>query len=181
MGIQTSLIPNDIYSIDTNVFIQVWGPPQGNIYSKTRMPDLWNHIEKLVDEGKVVASKEVYDELVEHASEELMEWLQKHKSIFSLTAEQIEIARVIINDVYAKYKNGYKPEIKDAADPFVVATAIACGGKVLTLENRQGPHNPRDIGSPKIPTVCEYYNVPCYNLDEFLEEEGFSISLQRVQ
>lgn len=179
MDVQVALIPNDIYSIDTNIFIEIWGPPQGNIYSKARMPDLWTHIEKLVENGRIIASKEVYSELKNHASEELMEWLDKHKYMFSITSEQIELARTIINDVYSQYKNGFKPEIKNAADPFVVAVAAACGGKVLSLESRQGPHNPRDVGSPKIPTVCEHYKIPCYNLDEFLDAEGFSISLER--
>lgn|GEM_PF-593335 len=179
MDIQISLIPSDVYSIDTNIFIEIWGPPQGNIYSKERMPDLWKHIELLAEQGRIIASKEVYDELKEHASDELMQWLNAHKYIFSMSKEQIDAARTIINEVYALYKNGFKPEIKNAADPFVVAVAAVCGGRVLSLESRQQPHNPRDVGEPKIPTVCEHYKIPCYNLDEFLEVEGFSISLQR--
>lgn len=149
VDIQISLIPNDIYSIDTNIFIEIWGSPQGNIYSKARMPDLWAHIVKLTEEHRIVASKEVYEELKEHASDELMQWPNEHKYMFSLTSEQIEIARAVINDVYAQYKNGYQPDLRNAADPFVVACAISCGGKVLSLESRQGPHNPRDVGEPK--------------------------------
>ena len=78
MEVQLGLIASDIYSIDTNVFLDIWCPPEGNIYSKSRMPELWDHIEKLVGEGRIIATKEVYDELCNHASPDLKQWLDHH-------------------------------------------------------------------------------------------------------
>lgn len=175
--VQLALIDSNIYSIDTNVFLDIWCPPEGNIYSKERMPELWQYIEKLVDEGRIIATKEVYDELIEHASSELKSWLEEHKTIFKISEQQIGFADNIINNVYAKYKNGYKPELKDAADPFVVAIALTCNATVLTQEQRQDPHDPAQVNGPKIPTVCSEYNVACVNLEEFIAKEGFSIRM----
>ena len=139
MEVQLGLISSGIYSIDTNVFLDIWCPPEGNIYSKSRMPELWAHIESLVGEGRIIATKEVYDELCNHASPDLKQWLDDHKSMFSLSDKQVGYADDVINKVYAKYKDGYRPEVKDAADPFVVAVALEHCATVLTQEQRQDP------------------------------------------
>ena len=117
------------------------------------MPELWEYIEKLVGEGRIIATKEVYEELKEHASTELLKWLDDHKSMFSLSDKQIGYADNIINNVYAKYKQGYRPEVKDAADPFIVALALEHNATVFSQEQKQDPHNPAQVNGPKIPTV----------------------------
>jgi hypothetical protein len=179
--VQLGLIASDIYSIDTSVFIDIWCPPESNIYSKERMPELWQHIESLVDAGRIVAAKEVYDELERHASPELKDWLDNHKTIFQLTDQQVGYADDIINKVYSKYKEGYRPLVSDAADPFVVASALCHGATVLTQEHKQGEHDPRLVNGPKIPTVCNAYNVPCVNLEEFIIKEGFAIRMVKAE
>lgn len=177
MEVQLGLIASDIYSVDTNVFLDIWCPPEGNIYSKSRMPELWEHIEKLVNEGRIVATKEVYDELIDHASDGLRAWLEDHKTIFTLSEQQVGYADDIINKVYSKYKNGYRPEVKDAADPFVVAIALTHNATVLSQEQKQDPHDPALVNGPKIPTVCAEYQVECVNIEEFITKEGFSIRM----
>lgn len=181
MEVQLGLISSGIYSIDTNVFLDIWCPPEGNIYSKSRMPELWAHIESLVGEGRIIATKEVYDELCDHASPDLKQWLDDHKSMFSLSDKQVGYADDVINSVYSKYKDGYRPEVKDAADPFVVAVALEHCATVLTQEQRQDPHDPALVNGPKIPTICAEYNLPCVNIEEFVTKEGFSIRMIKAE
>jgi hypothetical protein len=97
--------------------------------------------------------------------------------MFVRTEQQVGFADNIINNVYIKYKGGFKPELRDAADPFVVALALTCNATVLTQEQRQDPHDPAQVNGPKIPTVCAEYNVGCVNLEEFISKEGFSIRM----
>lgn len=179
--VQLGLIASDIYSIDTNVFLDIWCPPEGNIYSKSRMPELWDHIEKLVGKGRIIATKEVYDELCEHASPDLKQWLDDHKSMFNLSDKQVGYADDVINKVYSKYKDGYRPEVKDAADPFVAAVALEHRATVLTQEQRQDPHDPALVNGPRIPTICAEYNLPCVNIEEFVTKEGFSIRMIKTE
>jgi hypothetical protein len=174
---QTLLIPPDIYSIDTCVFLDIWCPAEMSMFSKHKLPELWGHIEKRIEEGKIIASKEVLDELERNASDELKEWLDKHKDMFVFDRVQLEKAELLINNFYAKYKRGYKPEIGDAADPFVIATAMVHKAVVLTQEAVQGPHNPSEVKAPKIPTVCSNYGVECVNIQGFIEREGFRIAM----
>jgi hypothetical protein len=174
---QTLLIPSEIYSIDTSTFLDIWCPPEGNIFSKERMPELWTFIESLIDEGKIIASREVLNELERNANDELSDWLKKHKAMFILDKPQIDSADSIINDFYTKYKNGYKPEVSDAADPFVVATAVVHQAVVFTQEHTQPNHDPAQTNTPKIPTVCENYGIECVNIEQFISREGFSIRM----
>jgi hypothetical protein len=173
---QLLLIPADCYSIDTNVFIEIWSPP-ANIFSKARMPELWDHIEKLVEAGKIFATKEVYDELKRHATPELLTWLKNHKDMFIFEKAQVEAATHIINDVYSKYKEGYRPDVMNGADPFVVAAAMTRSAVVFTLEHEQPNHDPANTNSPKIPTVCDIYGIEHVNIEEFIRREGFKIGM----
>lgn len=175
---QTQLIPSEIYSIDTSVILDIWCPPEGNMFSKHKLPELWNHIEKLVQQGKIIASKEVLDELERHASDDLLTWLKDHKEIFIFDREQLEAAEGLINTFYSKYKRGYKPEIGNAADPFVIAAAITKSAVVFTSEHEQGDHDPKDVNEPTIPTICKNYGIECVNIEQFIEREGFRISLK---
>lgn len=184
MEVQLSLIAPDVivYSIDTNVFLDIWCPPDSNIFSKHRMPELWEYVEKLVEEGRIIATREVYDELKDHAEEDLLEWLKAHKHMFIELDESIlNHTKAIINDVYSTYKGGYKPDQKNAADPFVVAVALSRQAVVFTQEHRQDPHNPSELNSPKIPTVCDKYDLECVNLHGFIEREGFTIRMVQAE
>lgn len=174
---QTLLIPPDKYSIDTSVILDIWCPPSSSLFSKDRIPELWLHIEELVKEGKIIASREVYYELEKHATEDLLEWLKKHKDMFVFNRAQVEKAELLINDFYSKYKRGYKPDIGDGADPFVVATAMVNDAVVFTQETIQAPHDPSTVNTPRIPTVCSHYGVECVSITEFIDREGFKIAL----
>ena len=174
---QTQLLASEIYSIDTSVILDIWCPPEGNMFSKEKIPKLWNHIEKLITEGKIIASKEVYDELERHAAEDLLKWLKNNKEMFVFNREQLERAEQLINDFYSLYKRGYKPEISNAADPFVVATAIVHKAVVFTSEHEQGKHDAKEVNEPTIPTVCSNYGIECVNIEKFIEREGFKITM----
>lgn len=177
MQYQTLLIPPVVYSIDTSVILDIWCPPTGSLFSKEKLPELWSHIEKLIAEKRIIASKEVFDELERHASAELLSWLKKNKEMFVFDRKQVDSAQSLINDFYSTYKRGYKPEIGDAADPFVVATAVVHKAVVFTQETTQGPHEPSETNCPKITTVCKHYGIECVNIQQFIEREGFRISL----
>ena len=52
------------------------------------------------------------------------------------------------------------------ADPFVIASAQARGGTVVT-EEAMKPH------AARIPNVCEHFGIPCTNVEGFLAENGW--------
>ena len=56
------------------------------------------------------------------------------------------------------------------ADPWLIAHAIASGGKVVTQETRAGENSKR----VKIPNVCDAFGVESLNMDDMLRELGAS-------
>lgn len=52
------------------------------------------------------------------------------------------------------------------ADPFVIACAQVHGGTVVS-EEKPKPN------SAKIPTVCEYFGIPCINMEAFMHIQGW--------
>ena len=52
------------------------------------------------------------------------------------------------------------------ADPFVIAKAAVNDAIVVTLETKQP-------NSVKIPNICEHFGITCFNLENFMEAEGW--------
>lgn len=147
------------YCIDTNALIDLWR----RFYPPDIFTSLWKKIENLISQGELIAPCEVFSEL-EKQDDELLKWVKKHKKMFKdLDNEQINLMRKILRQF---------PNLIDAnkitpdADPFVIALAISKGWTVITSEKAATPG-----GHPKIPDVCENYNVKCIPLIEFFREQ----------
>ena len=50
------------------------------------------------------------------------------------------------------------------ADPFIIAKAGAIEGTVVTLEVEK----PK---AAKVPNICNEFDIPCINLEQFMEAE----------
>lgn len=98
--------------------------------------------------------------------------------MFVLDREQVEKAEFIINDFYTRYKRGYKPDIGDAADPFVVSAAMVNKSVVFTQETIQAAHEPSTVNAPKIPTVCKHYGIECVDILSFIDREGLRLGFK---
>ena len=58
---------------------------------------------------------------------------------------------------------------RNKADPFVIATARAKGIAVVTEEGARGKRN-----RPKIPLVCEHFEVECMTVLDYIEQQGWT-------
>jgi len=55
--------------------------------------------------------------------------------------------------------------IKSSGDAFLIATAMKYQIAVITEENKTSPK--------KIPRICGAYGIPCFNITELAEREGW--------
>ena len=145
------------YCIDTSALIDL----------KPYFPDiftsLWKNLENLISQKRLIAPREVLEEL-KKKDDELLKWAKGHMRMFKhLDNEQMQQMRKIL-----KRFRGLVDENKTTpdADPFVIALAISKGWTVITSEKPASPGGP-----PKIPDVCENYNVKCIPLIEFFREQ----------
>ena len=139
-----------------------------NFY-RSRFPSLWEKVDAIVDEGRLVSTREVLNEINDSSIVALRDWAKDHGEIFTTpTAEegafvaQIFSIRHFQQNIEQKklYKGGYN------ADPFVVAKAAMIGGTVVTMEE----HAPN---AAKIPNICERFDIPCLSLEKFMEAESW--------
>lgn len=57
------------YSFDTSAFIEAWN----RHYPPAVFPTVWEHLEKAIQQNKIKAADEVYEELEDHG-DELFKW-----------------------------------------------------------------------------------------------------------
>lgn len=150
------------YCIDTCALIDLWR----RHYPPDVFPGLWEDIEKLVNEGLLIAPREVLEEL-RGVDDEILEWAKRHGRMFlALDNSQLrEVARILERSPGLIDSNKDTPE----ADPFLIALAGAMGWAVVTSEKPRTSRN----APPKVPDVCRSWGVNCISLVEFFREQGW--------
>lgn len=149
-----------IYCIDTSALIAAWYER----YKPNRFPKLWEQLDQLIAEGRLVSSTLVLRECSKQRSEELHGWLKPREAMF-ITPDETVQGQVdhIVNTYTALVAAGKE---KFQADPFVIAQAKVNGLTVITEET--------GIGSlAKIPGVCNAMKVECINLMQLIDEEDW--------
>ena len=135
------------YSIDTSAIID-WLVRD---YPMDSFPSLVKHIEKLINDGRLRASREVYEEL-KLKNDDCYNWAKKQKDLFVDSSEEIQ---EIVMQLKGQYFNPENPKKGiSGADLFVIALAIVQHPTpwiVVTSEN------PGSIEHPKIPFVCKNF------------------------
>lgn len=156
------------YWIDTNVLIQAKNGP----YPFDSKPEFWALLDRMNDEGLVVSSTLVRDELLK-GTDELAEWARERRStaMFVEPDEDTQRAfREVAQHVFERYERNQADLFLAVADPWLIAHAMASGGKVVTQETRRNPER------VKIPNVCDAFGVESINSDDMLRELGASFS-----
>ena len=146
------------YCIDTSALIAAWSER----YPPKLFPGVWERIDKLIKEGRLVAPEDVRREVRDKA-DGLFDWVNERRALFvDLELEIQERAKEILREHPWLLKN---VPGKSPADPFVIALAME---RSLIVVTEEAPGSPK---KPKIPLVCSAYNVECINLLELLTRE----------
>lgn len=140
-----------------------------NFYRNT-FRSLWERFDGLVEEGRLVSTREVLREIEDGATDSLREWAAHHHKLFATptAAEGAFVAR-IYSAAHFRQNIEQKKILKGGrvADPFVIARAACEHKTVVTME----------IFKPdavKIPNICRHFGVECLSLQEFMEAEGWT-------
>lgn len=149
------------YVFDSNIFMNLQRRQPIDIY-----PSLWNKLGELMTSGIIISSQEVYDEIAV-GGDELEKWAKSRKEYFlpSDVAIQSEV-RTILQNYRGLVEGGKK---KNSADPFVIALAKENQCTLVTEEKRNGNKD-----TPKIPDICDVYDIKCIDFVAFSIEEKLS-------
>jgi Domain of unknown function (DUF4411) len=151
------------YSIDTSALIHGWV----RAYPPDVMPALWDRLDRLIADGRLLASKEVLLEL-EKKADDLHNWCKERDAMFVEIDDAIQIHMATVMGTYPKLVDTAKG--KSGADPFVVALAMAHNPTLTVVTEEKGG----SAGSPKIPYVCQQEDIRFISLLQFIREEGWT-------
>lgn len=147
------------YIIDTN---SILAQKEGEPYRRNVFRTLWSNIEKLITEKSLVMCQE---NRLEVEDEDIQKWLNSLSIVVLPIDDEIQanVTKVVTtNPKLIDFK-----EVKSSGDAFLIATAMKYGLTVITEENKKS--------NKKIPYVCENMGVPCINLLELCEKQGWSM------
>lgn len=147
-----------LYSIDTSALVNPWG----RLYQPDLIPSIWEHVGRLIEDGTVQLSIEVYNE-IERQSDDLHEWCKAYRGHFVDLTDDVQESVIEILGAYPRLVGTGD---KGKADPFVIALARTYD-PLLTVVTEEGRGTE---GSPKIPRVCAGVGVPCCNFNKFLRD-----------
>jgi hypothetical protein len=159
---------DDVYCIDASSLIKLKQDFRRNVF-----PTLWDKVEKLIQQGRLIAANEVLEEI--KRDDALGPWARKNKRMFKkLDQEQIELA----GEVACKFPELAKPgRFGPAADPFVVALArvqVQSTSSSLLPPDSECVVVTEERGPNKIPSACKHYSVTCVSLVDLFERESWT-------
>lgn len=152
-----------IYVFDSSPLVDLF-----RYFYPQRFPSLWASFDKLVSAQKIISVREVYNELKDY-EDRLANWVKSHRSSFPKPSNDelnfvVEIFKITHFQMLIRKKE--RLQGKPVADPFVIAKAKVYEGCVVTQEKFKK-------NAAQIPNVCDHFNVPCIDLEGFMENENW--------
>ncbi|NOT82476.1 MAG: DUF4411 family protein [Gallionella sp.] len=132
---------------------------------------IWDGLDMLIQQQNLISTREVWNEVErQNISKEVLDWAKQNKKIFTIpTTAELQFVATIFQVNHFQSLIGEHQRLKGTpvADPFVIACAKIKGGTVVT-EEQSKPN------AAKIPNVCQHFNVPCINLEGFMQQQGWT-------
>ena len=145
-------------------------------------PRFWNALDTHIYNGRIRFPARVYQEITnEYHDDELAAWAREREDTHFIdpTPDVEEALRQVVAYVVSTYEQAFADVFVGGADPWLIAHAMAQGGRVVSHEGSSQLPNPnresgRSRARVKIPHVCTRFNVQCVMLHDMLR--GLSIN-----
>ena len=141
---------------------------------------IWDGLDGLVQQQNLISTREVWNELErQNISTEVLAWAKHNKRMFTTpNATELQFVAQIFQITHFQNLIGEQQRLKGTpvADPFIIACAKIKGGTVVTEEgwdHASSTLSPKP-NAAKIPNVCAHFNVPCIDLERFMQQQGWA-------
>ena len=132
---------------------------------------IWDGLDSLIQQQNLISTREVWNEIErQNVSSDVLAWAKQNKRIFTTpAATELQFVATILQIKHFQALIGEQQRLKGTpvADPFVIACAKIRGGTVVTEEQLKP-------NAAKIPNVCTHFNVPCIDLEKFMQQQGWA-------
>lgn len=155
-----------IYIIDTSSIIDLF-----RVYPSDVFPKLWENIDVLIKQGRIISHEEVLKELSKK-DDDAYKWAKQRKNMFkTITSEQIKIVKNIIS----KFPKLVDLNKEIDADPWLIALALEKEKQKKLLPKieikiivTQEKFKPNKVN---IPFVCREFGIECINILGLMRKE----------
>ncbi|HFD6683184.1 DUF4411 family protein [Providencia sp. PROV036] len=166
------------YLVDSNIFIQA----QMDYYCFDLCPGFWEFLGEKFKEGKLISIKHVYDEL-QKQSDDVCNWSKQLRDLFQTVNDEntqknfADIANYVQQEYSPRHARSHVHIHKflSVADPWIIAKAKATNSIVVTHETRDANNSCK----PKIPDICDYFNVKTIRTNEMLRDFQVQFTLSQ--
>jgi hypothetical protein len=135
------------------------------LYPEARFPSVWDSINRLAGEGRLIAPQEVRKEVL-RGDDELVAWTRAHPQVFQPLDEQQQgaVAEVLRDFPYLAGATGERPQ----ADAFVIALAKI---RISSLFSQRCAVIAADKA---VRSVCRALGIECLRLLDLFERENWT-------
>ena len=163
-----------IYCVDTSSLVTLQ-----RIYPRAIFPSLWARLASLGRAGRLVAPREVFNELQRGGDDDIAAWAKEQREIFrDPDAEQIAVVTEIVNDPALRGLFDVESDRPDA-DPYVIGLAVVGQRQNTLFEERwvvvADEARARPGRKPRIPDVCRdpRYRLEAIHILDLFRREGW--------
>ena len=165
-------MPPPPYWLDANVFIEA----NNGFFNLDLAPSFWSWLDEQLKAGVLCTSSLVYGEIL-GKDDGLAKWAKVRKGYAYSPEPDGDVQKVyreIAEYVEEKYQSTSPAKVGDflaKADCWIIAHAKAKGGTVVTRESKVD----KTSQTPKVPNVCEKFDVPFIETKELLKLLKFKL------
>ena len=149
-----------VYCFDASAWLDCWV----RWYPIGTFPSLWRNLDRLVDQGKLITPEMVLDEL-SNVEDGIAAYIRSKPLGICKVDPLIQNS---VRQVMERHRNLVETRGKSGGDPWVIATAHVYKMDVVTGEKRS-----RNLSAPRIPDVCDSFNIRVFSTLEFICSHGW--------
>ena len=152
-------------------------------YAYDLIPSFWKAFENEIKSGSIVLLDMVKAE-IDKGQDELKQWVSDRECDFEICnhvdpeiiPKYAEVMQYIQECGFYNEKGLNEWARNDVADPWLIATAVAKGYKLITFEQSAGSLNTKNkSGRVKIPDVAKHFGIEVHSLYHMMRQLGIRI------
>jgi hypothetical protein len=164
-----------VYCIDTSALLDVRRLYPGDVF------DIWDGLSGLVEEARLIAPAEVYEELKDGTpDDEVLGWARRHTELFA------EVDGSTVKRILDRFPQAAAPS-SDGPNADVHVVALALAGPLETRDTLMAPslpltviqHESKKTGRADIPSMCDSFAVPRIDLVALYRRERWRFRRDR--
>ncbi len=159
---------HNYYIIDTSSLIELNKHNPMDVY-----PGVWQKMEQLINNGRLLAPKEVFHE-IGNIDDQLHSWTKYQNKLF---VEPTPMQIKIVKDILEKFPALIDINRKYDSDPWVIALTVELINdpqmKLITIKHIVVTEEKLRGNRIRIPFVCQEYKIESLDIIGMFREEGW--------